>query len=126
MLAGCRPQAAQGRGYAFGDQHGMDVIAFLFYLLHSLARLYAIVVLVHVIIGLLATFNVVNTRNQFVRIVWQFTARLVEPVLNYIRRALPFLRNVGNVDLSPVILLIVVYGIDIYFFYPMSIPGYVL
>ena len=104
----------------------MDVIAFLFYLLHSLARLYAIVVLVHVIIGLLATFNVVNTRNQFVRIVWQFTARLVEPVLNYIRRALPFLRNVGNVDLSPVILLIVVYGIDIYFFYPMSIPGYVL
>ncbi|NJO34797.1 MAG: YggT family protein [Rhodospirillales bacterium] len=101
----------------------MDVIAFIFYVLHSLARLYAIIVLVHVILSLLVAFNVVNTRNQFVAIVWSFTSRLVEPVLAYIRRWLPFLRNLGGFDLSPVILLILIHGIDIYFLYPMSIPG---
>jgi YggT family protein len=104
----------------------MDVIAFVFYLLHSLARLYAIVVLVHVILSLLVAFNVVNARNQFVAIIWQFTARLVEPVLAYIRRLFPFLRNLGNFDLSPVILLILVHGIDIYFLLPMTVPGAVL
>ncbi len=101
----------------------MDVIAFIFYVLHSLARLYAIIVLVHVILSLLVAFNVVNTRNQFVTVIWTFTARLVEPVLGYIRRWLPFLRNLGGFDLSPVILLILIHGIDIYFLYPMSIPG---
>lgn len=102
----------------------MDVIPFIFYVLHSLARLYVIIILVHVILSLLVAFNVVNTRNQFVAIIWTFTSRLVEPVLAYIRRWLPFLRNLGGFDLSPVILLIVLHGIDNYFLYPMSIPGY--
>ena len=48
----------------------MDVIPFIFYVLHSLARLYVIIILVHVILSLLVAFNVVNTRNQFVAIVW--------------------------------------------------------
>jgi len=104
----------------------MDVIAFLFYLLHSVARIYAIIVLVHVILSLLVAFNVVNARNQFVAVVWQFTSRLVEPVLAYIRRLLPFLRNLGGFDLSPVILLIFVHAVDIYFLLPMTIPGTVL
>ena len=34
------------------------------------------------------------------------------------------LRNLGGFDLSPVILLIVLHGIDNYFLYPMSVPGY--
>jgi YggT family protein len=107
-----------------GDQHRMDFIAFLFYVLHELARLYAIVVLVHVILSLLLGFNVINARNQFVAMVWQLTSRLVEPVLSYIRRLLPFLRNLGGFDLSPVILLILVHAIDIYFLLPMTVPGY--
>ena len=102
----------------------MDVIAFLFYLLHSLARLYAIVVLVHVILSLLVAFNVVNSRNQFVMMIWRLTSGLVEPVLAYIRRLLPFLRNLGGFDLSPVILLILVHAVDIYFLLPMTVPGY--
>lgn len=104
----------------------MDVIGFVFFVLHSLARLYAIIVLVHVVLSLLVAFNVVNARNQFVAIVWQVTSRLVEPVLAYIRRLLPFLRNLGNVDLSPVILLILVQGIDIYFLIPMMSRGYMM
>jgi YggT family protein len=93
-----------------------NVIGFIFFVLHQLAWLYSIVVLVHVILSLLVAFNVVNHRNQFVAMVWQLTSRLVEPVLAYIRRWLPFLRNLGGFDLSPVILLILVHGVDVYFF----------
>mgnify|MGYP001091126871 CR=1 FL=1 len=64
----------------------MDVIAFIFYVLHSLARLYVIVILVHVILSLLVAFNVVNTRNQFVAIVWSFTSRLVDGTVSPIIR----------------------------------------
>ena len=102
----------------------MDVIGFIFYILHSLARLYAIIVLVHVILSLLVAFSVVNARNQFVAIIWRLTSGLVEPVLAYIRRLLPFLRNLGGFDLSPVILLILVQAIDVYFLLPMTVPGY--
>ena len=105
---------------------GVDVIGFIFFVLHSLARFYAIIVLVHVILSLLVAFNVVNTRNQFVAIVGRFTASLVEPVLAYIRRLLPFLRNLGGFDLSPVILLILVHAVDVYFLLPLSSTGHTL
>jgi YggT family protein len=105
---------------------GVDVIGFIFYVLHSLARFYAIIVLVHVILSLLLSFNVVNARNQFVALIWRFTASLVEPVLAYIRRMLPFLRNLGGFDLSPVILLILIHAVDIYFLLPLSMSGLTL
>jgi YggT family protein len=100
-----------------------NVIGFIFFVLHQLAQLYVIVILVHVVLSLLVAFNVVNARNQFVSILWSLTSRLVEPVLAHIRRWLPFLRNLGGFDLSPVILLIVLHGIDNYFLYPMSVTG---
>jgi len=99
---------------------GGDVFTFIFTILHQLARLYSIIVLVHVILSMLVSFNVVNSRNQFVLIVWRFTTRLVEPVLAYMRRWLPFLRNVGGFDLTPVILLILVYAVDVNFLLPYS------
>src|SRR5262249_45478422 len=97
---------------------------FVFFVLHSLARLYSYVIFAHVILSLLMAFNVVNPRHQFVTIVWGFTSRLVEPALAFIRRLFPFLRNLGNIDITPVILLILVYGIDAYFLLPMAVrPG---
>ncbi len=101
-----------------------NVIGFIFFVLHQLAWLYGIIVLVHVILSLLVSFNVVNYRNQFVAMVWQLTSRLVEPVLGRIRRLLPFLRNLGGFDLSPIILLILVNGIDIYFLAPLARGGF--
>jgi YggT family protein len=121
-------QAAAGNRLAigqFGDPHRMsNVIGFIFFVLHQLAWLYGIIVLVHVILSLLVSFNVVNYRNQFVAMVWQLTSRLVEPVLARIRRLLPFLRNLGGFDLSPIILLILVNGIDIYFLAPLARGGF--
>jgi len=102
------------------------MIIALFDIAHILLQVVIWIIIIQAILSWLVAFNVVNTRNQFVAIVWSFTSRLVEPVLAYIRRWLPFLRNLGGFDLSPVILLIVLQGIDNYFLYPMSIPGYFL
>ena len=84
----------------------MNVIGFIFYVLHQLAWLYSIVVLVHVILSLLVAFNVVNTRNRFVWTVGDFLHRITEPALRPIRNAMP---NLGGVDISPVILILLLY-----------------
>ncbi|NHN85053.1 YggT family protein [Acetobacter musti] len=70
----------------------------------TLLSLYEGVIFVYCIFSMLYSFGVLDGRN---RIVWQvgdFLNRLVEPVLNPIRRIMPAL---GNVDLSPLILLLV-------------------
>ena len=52
----------------------------------------------------LVAFGVVNIRNQFIRMVVDMLYRLTEPVLRPIRRMLP---NLGGVDISPVVLLLI-------------------
>ncbi len=48
----------------------------------------------------------VNTRNRFVYLIGDFLYRVTEPALRPIRRLLP---NLGGIDLSPVVLLVVLY-----------------
>ena len=83
----------------------MDVIPFIFYVLHSLARLYVIIILVHVILSLLVAFNVVNTRNQFVAAVSEFLYRITEPVLRPIRSVIPAF---GGLDISPIVVILII------------------
>ena len=51
----------------------------------------------------LVAFNVVNPRNQFVSMVGEFLYRITEPVLRPIRNVMP---NLGGIDISPVILIL--------------------
>jgi YggT family protein len=51
----------------------------------------------------LVAFNVLNTRNRFVYQVGDMLYRLTEPALRPIRRVLP---NLGGIDLSPVVLIL--------------------
>ena len=51
-------------------------------------------------------FGVVNVRNQFIRMVVDFLYRVTEPALRPIRRIMP---NLGGVDISPVILLLLLF-----------------
>jgi YggT family protein len=48
---------------------------------------------------------VVNTRNNFVRSIWNFLDAVTEPVLRPIRSILP---NLGGVDISPIILILLI------------------
>ena len=48
-------------------------------------------------------FKVVNTSNQLVYTIGNFLFRITDPLLRHIRRLLP---NLGGIDISPVILII--------------------
>ena len=73
--------------------------------------LYFWVILIGVILSWLTAFNVVNPRNQAVRMIGNTTYQLTEPVLRRIRRIVP---PAGNLDLSPFILGLVIFVIREY------------
>jgi len=60
--------------------------------------------IINVIFSWLVAFNVLNTQNRFVNIVLEVTYKLTDPPLNYIRKFIP---NLGSIDISPVILILV-------------------
>ena len=81
----------------------------IFYLALQILKLYSYVVIANVIISWLIAFNVLNTQNRFVYSILEFTYRLTDPILNKIRRFLP---NLGNLDISPIILLLLIWFIE--------------
>jgi YggT family protein len=72
-------------------------------------QLYIWLLIAQAVLSWLIAFNVVNTRNQFVSMVWDFLYRITEPALGPIRRLLP---NLGGIDISPVILILLIIFIE--------------
>ena len=66
--------------------------------------LYIWVVIAGAILSWLIAFNVVNTQNRFVYSVADMLYRITEPALRPIRSILP---NLGGIDISPVILILI-------------------
>ena len=81
----------------------------VFYLALQILKLYSYVVIANVVVSWLVAFNVLNTSNRFVYSVLDFTYRLTDPILNKIRRFLP---NLGTLDISPIILLLLIWFIE--------------
>jgi YggT family protein len=75
-------------------------------LLDRIIYLYVWVLIINAVISWLIAFNVLNTQNRFVYSVLEFTYKLTNPPLNYIRRFLP---NLGSVDISPIVLILFIY-----------------
>lgn len=68
-------------------------------------QFYTYLIIASAILSWLVAFNVVNTRNDFVRSIWNFLDAVTEPVLRPIRKILP---NLGGVDISPIILIFII------------------
>ena len=81
----------------------------IFYLSLQILKLYSYVVIANVIVSWLIAFNVLNTQNRFVYAILEFSYKLTEPFLNKIRRFLP---NLGSLDISPIILLLLIWFIE--------------
>ena len=81
----------------------------IFYLVLQILKLYSYIVITNVIISWLVSFNVLNTQNRFVYSILELTYRLTDPILNKIRRFIP---NLGTLDISPVILLLLIWFIE--------------
>ena len=81
----------------------------IFYLVLQILKLYSYVVIANVVISWLIAFNVLNTQNRFVYAMLEFSYKLTVPFLNKIRRFLP---NLGSLDISPIILLLLIWFIE--------------
>jgi YggT family protein len=81
----------------------------IFYLVLQILKLYSYVVIANVLISWLIAFNVLNTQNRFVYSILELTYRLTDPFLNRIRRFLP---NLGSLDISPIILLLLIWFLE--------------
>jgi YggT family protein len=81
----------------------------IFYLILQILKLYSYVVIANVIISWLIAFNILNTHNRFVYSILELSYRLTDPFLNRIRRFLP---NLGSLDISPIILLLLIWFIE--------------
>ena len=81
----------------------------IYFLVLQLLKLYSYVVIANVIISWLIAFNILNTSNRIVYLILEFTYKLTDPIYNKIRRFLP---NLGSFDISPIILLILIWFIE--------------
>jgi len=80
--------------------------------------LYIYLLIAAAVLSWLIAFSVVNVRNQFVGMIADFLYRITEPVLRPIRNMLP---SLGGLDISPVILILIIYFIQNvirYYIYP--------
>ena len=75
--------------------------AFVFF--DSVVTLVIWAVILSAILSWLVGFNIINVHNRLVYIIVDSLQRLTEPLLLPIRRFLP---NLGGIDLSPVILIL--------------------
>jgi YggT family protein len=81
-------------------------------------QLYTYVIIAVAILSWLIAFNVINIHNDLVRSIWNALNALTEPLLRPIRRMLP---SLGGLDISPVILLLIIFFIERviqYYLYP--------
>ena len=78
----------------------------IYLLIYELLNIYKYIVVANVIISWLVAFNVLNTQNRFVYSILELSYKLTEPMLTKIRRFLP---NLGSLDISPVILLVLIW-----------------
>lgn len=74
----------------------------------TVITIYVWVLIVQAVLSWLVAFGVVNTRNRAVVMIGDLLWRLTEPALRPIRRVLP---DLGGIDISPVILILILYFI---------------
>ncbi len=81
----------------------------IFALLSTLSLVLSLVwwvFLIMIIMSWLISFNVINTRNQFVAGVWRALNQITDPILRPIRRVIP---PMGGLDLSPIVVFIIIF-----------------
>ena len=82
------------------------MITILFSLVALVLNLYKWAVILAAVMSNLIAFGVVDSRNRLVWTISDFLYRITEPALRQIRRYMP---NFGGIDLSPLVLLLLVW-----------------
>ena len=85
----------------------------LFLLIDSVINIYIWLIIINVILSWLVSFNILNTQSRFVFTILNVTHQLTDPALNKIRKFIP---NLGSIDISPVVLILLLIFIRNLFF----------
>ena len=72
-------------------------------LIDSLVSIYIWILIINALISWLIAFNVLNTSNRLVYSLLDISYKMTDPLLRPIRNFLP---NLGGIDISPVILIL--------------------
>ena len=84
-------------------------------LVNTVITIYIWLLIAQAILSWLVSFGIVNRYNRIVATIGDFLWRVTEPVLRPIRRVLP---DLGGIDISPVILILLLWFIrDLMFEY---------
>ena len=78
-------------------------------LVHTVITIYIWLLIIQAVLSWLVAFNIVNRHNRAVAMVGDFLWRVTEPLLRPICRILP---DLGGIDISPVILILLLWFID--------------
>ena len=94
----------------------MDLIGMLAFIAFHLINIFVWIVIIGVILSWLIAFNIINRHNQVVDMVWRTTNNLTEPVMRPVRGMLP---NLGGIDISPMIVIVVLWAVQGYILAPL-------
>lgn len=101
-----RSPAANARVCApFAARASSEMYAFL-HLVNTLITIYIWLLIAQAVLSWLVAFGVVNRYNRAVATIGDFLWRVTEPLLRPIRRVLP---DLGGIDISPVILILLLW-----------------
>ena len=83
------------------------MLTIVFNVAEELPSLYRWAVILAAVFSMLVSFGVLDTRNRLVWTIGDFLYRITEPALRPLRRFVP---NVGNIDITPIILLVILWA----------------
>jgi YggT family protein len=104
VTAGCRYRRART---AAPQANRMRAVLWL---INTIITIYIWLLIAQAVLSWLLAFGVVNRYNRTVAVIGDFLYRVTEPALRPIRNFLP---NFGGVDISPVILILLLYFLRI-------------
>ena len=85
--------------------------SFLYYIVSALLELAILALVINAILSWLIAFDVVNMRNRMIYSLTRFLDAVTRPILRPVQRIVP---PFGGVDISPIIVIIVLVGIQRY------------
>lgn len=87
----------------------------------AIISLIVFILIVQAVISWLLVFNIINLNHPVARQVVDFLNAVTEPMLRPLRRIVP---RLGGVDLSPIVLILLLYFIRTLFIYTLAGPLY--
>lgn len=84
---------------------------FLFFIINALLQLLTWAIIANAILSWLIAFDVINLRHPIARQVARFLDAVTAPILRPFQRFIP---PIGGIDITPIIALLVIQGVQIY------------